>query len=77
MARVAAVKAESELVEVEWQVLRAQARVRPHGAKWPPRNAGYRRYLKTPRGPHFEIDEERIEDDARCHGSAGLASRGF
>lgn len=31
-------------------------------------NAGYRRYLKTPRGPHFEIDEDRIEDDARFDG---------
>ncbi len=28
----------------------------------------YRRYLKTPRGPHFEIDEDRIEDDARFDG---------
>ncbi len=31
-------------------------------------NAGYRRYLKTPQGPHFEIDEARIADDARFDG---------
>ncbi len=31
-------------------------------------NAGYRRYLKTPDGPHFEIDERRIADDARFDG---------
>ncbi len=31
-------------------------------------NAGYRRYLKTPQGPHFEIDEARIADDTRFDG---------
>lgn len=31
-------------------------------------NAGYRRYLKTPDGPHFEIDPARIAEDARFDG---------
>ena len=31
-------------------------------------NIGYRRYLKTPQGPHFEVDEDRIAGDARFDG---------
>lgn len=31
-------------------------------------NSAYRRYLKTPQGPHFEIDEARVADDARYDG---------
>jgi hypothetical protein len=31
-------------------------------------NTGYRRYLKTPRGGHFEIDPQRVAEDARFDG---------
>lgn len=31
-------------------------------------NAGYRRFLKTPRGGHFEIDPQRVAEDARFDG---------
>jgi transposase len=38
-----------------------------HGDKALVGNKGYRRFLKTP-GPHFALDEARIEDDARFDG---------
>jgi len=31
-------------------------------------NSAYRRYLKTPDGKHFEIDEKRVAEDARYDG---------
>ncbi len=45
--------------------LRAKLR---HGDKSLVGNSAYRRYLKTPAGQHFTIDEDRIAEDARYDG---------
>ncbi len=39
-------------------------------------NAGYRRFLKTPRDRHFEIDPARIAEDARFDGLYVLRTNG-
>jgi hypothetical protein len=54
--------------EVRGAVLRSlQASLR-RGDKALVGNSAYRRYLKTPDEQHFEIDEERVADDARYDG---------
>ncbi len=60
-------EAERDAAERE-AILRGLRVALSRGVKTLVGNAGYRRYLKTPRGPHFEIDEDRIEDDARFDG---------
>jgi len=39
-----------------------------HGDKGLVGNAGYRRFLATPRDDHFEIDPDRVAEDARFDG---------
>lgn len=39
-----------------------------HGDKALIGNAGYRRFLKTPRAGHFEVDPKRVAEDARFDG---------
>jgi hypothetical protein len=39
-----------------------------HGDKALVGNAGYRRFLKTPRDGHFEVDPARVAEDARFDG---------
>ena len=58
-ARDAAVRAE---------ILDSLGRKLADGDKQLVGNTGYRRFLKTPRGGHFEIDPRRVAEDARFDG---------
>src|SRR5258705_1261090 len=54
--------------EVREAVLRSLRKSLHAGDKALVGNSAYRRYLKTPDGTHFEIDEKRITEDARYDG---------
>jgi hypothetical protein len=54
--------------EVREAVLRSLRSSLRHGDKALVGNSAYRRYLKTPDEQHFEIDEERVAEDARYDG---------
>jgi Transposase DDE domain len=54
--------------EVREAVLRSLRTSLRHGDKALVGNSAYRRYLKTPDEQHFEIDEERVAEDARYDG---------
>jgi len=54
--------------EVREAVLRSLRKSLHAGDKALVGNSAYRRYLKTPDGAHFEIDEKRITEDARYDG---------
>jgi hypothetical protein len=56
---------DAEVREAVLRSLRASLR---HGDKALVGNSAYRRYLKTPDEHHFEIDEERVAQDARYDG---------
>jgi hypothetical protein len=50
------------------ETLRSLARKLDSGDKELVGNAGYRRFLKTPRDGHFEIDPHRVAEDAKLDG---------
>jgi hypothetical protein len=49
-------------------IVRSLAAKLDHGDKGLVGNAGYRRFLATPREGHFEIDPDRVAEDARFDG---------
>ena len=53
---------------VREEVVRSLAAKLEYGDKGLVGNAGYRRFLATPRDGHFEIDPDRVADDARFDG---------
>jgi Acyl-CoA dehydrogenase, N-terminal domain len=58
------------------EIVRSLAAKLDHGDKGLVGNAGYRRFLATPGEDHFEIDPDRVADDARFDGLYILRTTG-